>query len=208
VIDTGRAAIGILDTGSISVTANVAPSFAFTVAPVLTGQMVNNIATTVDTTATTIPFGDVLPGGAAVTAAHDLTVSTNAEGGYTVTVKATDPPLVDTINTNNNIDNFSGSNATPATWSAPAGATKNINTGYFGYTTNDATLGTGTADRFTSSANQWAGFSTSPEEVMYNSSATSFAGQTVRIGYQVQVDGYQPPGSYAGTITLVATPTY
>jgi hypothetical protein len=206
-IDTGRAAIGILGTGSISVTANVAPAFSFTVASVGTGATVNNAGVTVTTTATTIPFGDIEPGGSSAIAAHDLTVSTNAEGGYTVTVVGTNPPLADG---SNNIDNFNQPNSAPTTWgTGPGGVAKNVNSGFFGYTTEDAVLGTGTVDRFTSGGgNKWAGFDTTAYEVMYNAGATAFAGQTVRVGYQVQANGYQPPGSYAGTITLVATPTY
>jgi hypothetical protein len=206
VIDTGSAAIAVLTSTSITVTADVAPSFAFTVGAVNTSTSVNNATTTVTTTAGTIPFGTINPGGTAAIAAHDLTVVTNANNGYTVTIATTDPPLV---SGSNNIDKFSGGdNATPAVWSAPDGTAKNVNSGFFGYTT-EGSLGTGTAARFTSSGgNKWAGPTTSPLEVMYSANPTSDVGNTVRIGYEVQVNGYQPPGTYSGTVTLVATPTY
>jgi hypothetical protein len=206
VIDTGKAAIAVLTSTSISVTTDVAPSFAFTVAAVNAAQTVNTANTTITTTASTIPFGSIEAGGTSAIGAHDLTVITNAVGGYTVTINTTDPPLV---SGSNNIDKFSGGdNTTPAVWSTPDGTAKNVNSGFFGYTTEGA-LGTGTADRFTSGGgNKWAGPTTSPLELMYSANATSATGNTVRVGYQVQVNGYQPPGSYSGTVTLVATPTY
>lgn len=205
-IDTAKAAIGILDT-AITVQANVAPSFAFTLAAVLEAgaTTVNSTDITVDSTATLINFGDIEAGGSSAVAAQDMTVITNAEGGYQVTIAASDPPLV---SGDDNIDKFSGTDASPATWSTPGGGSKNTNSGFFGYTTEDADLSTvtGATDRFTS--NKWAGATTTPQEVMFNASATAASGQTKRIGYQVQANGYQPPGAYSGTITLVATPTY
>ena len=123
-----------------------------------------------------------------------------------MTVKATaTPPLVDG---KNNIDEFTGTNASPTTWSSPAGSAASVNTGFFGYTTNDASLGTGTATRFTSSGgNKWSGTTTSPLEVAYSATGVSSA-EVTRVGWQAEVNGLQPAGSYTGTVVLVATPTY
>ncbi|MEI6532908.1 MAG: hypothetical protein WCO06_03645 [Candidatus Roizmanbacteria bacterium] len=200
-IDTGTVAFAILDTTSISVTASVDPTLSFSLAAVGSTSLVNNASTTVTTTATTIPFG-TLTANTPSRAAHDVTVTTNAGSGYTVTVKnLATPPL--TFGSQN-IDEFSGTNTAPTTWSSPAGVSASVNTGYFGYTTEDPSLCTGTASRF--SSNKWAGGGTTQEELIC--SATGVNAQTTRVGWQVEVNGVQPAGSYSGTVILVATPTY
>jgi len=185
------------------VTASVDPTFTFTVAAVNSGGSVNSATTNVTTTATTVPF-QTLSSGTPKIAAHDLTVTTNATAGYVITVKASDPPLADG---SKNIDTFTGTNASPTTWSAPAGSSASVNTGFFGYTTNDSSLCTGTATRFTSSGgNKWSGTTTSPHEVACSTGSVS--AETTRVGWQTEVNAVQPPGSYSGVVTLVATPTY
>lgn len=209
-IDTATVAFAILDTTSVAVTANVDASFSFAVAGIAgTGSNSVNGATLtngVTSTATTIPFGTMAVGTAKV-AAQDLTVSTNAQNGYNITASHSattvsgNPPLV---SGSNNIDAFTGTNTTPTVWSAPNSTTANTNTGFFGYTTESTNLCTGTASRF--SSDKWAGTTTTGAEVAC--SATPVNSETTRVGYQLQVDAYQPAGSYAGTVVLVATPTY
>jgi hypothetical protein len=203
-IDNGVAAAAILTTTSIAVTATVDSTFTFTVAGVASGGTVNSATTDITTTANTIPFG-VLNTADPNIGAHDLTVVTNASGGYTITVRGTTNPVL--VSGSNNIDEFSGTNASPTTWSAPAGVAASVNTGLFGYSTNDATLGTGTAARFTTGGgNRWAGTTTSPLEVAFNAAAVTT--ETTRVGWQAEINSLQPFGSYAGTVILVATPTY
>lgn len=205
VIDTATVAAAVLTTTSIAVSASVDSTFTFTVAAVTSGSVNGATIDLADTTANSIPFGNLAIDTEEI-AAHDLTVTTNSTNGYTVTVKAlADPPLVDGTA---NIDKFSGTNASPSTWSAPAGSAASVNTGYFGYTTNDSSLGTGTTDRFTSSGgNKWAGPTTSPLEVAYSATGVG-TGETTRVGWQAEVNSLQPAGSYTGTVILVATPTY
>lgn len=210
IIDTATVAFAVLNTTSIAVTANVDASFTFSVAGI-TGTGSNtvngaNLTNGITTTATTIPFGTMAVGAAKI-AAQDLTVSTNAQNGYNITASHSatavsgTPPLV---SGGNDIDAFTGTNASPTTWSAPTSTTANSNTGFFGYTTESTTLCSGTAARF--SSNKWAGTTTAGAEVAC--SATPVNSATTRVGYQLQVDAYQPAGSYAGTVILVATPTY
>lgn len=217
-IDTAQVAAAVLTDTSITVTASIGPTFTFTVDPVdpsldgsgigLVSGQVNGTTLDVTTTANTIPFG-TLTDEDPNTAAHDITVETNSVNGYQVTVKfidgGTGAPLADG---SNNIDNFTGTNASPASWStgAPNGSSANVNTGFFGYTTEDFTLGTGTTNRFDS--NMWAGFSTSPEELIYNASAPAGGQESKRVGWRAEVNELQPAGNYTGTVILVATPTY
>ncbi len=214
VIDTATVAFAVLDTTSIAVTASVDPTLTFTVAAVNTGTVNGATINVTTSTAILIPFG-TLSSGSTKIAAHDLSVTTNAPNGYTIAVKIPtnsvtgNPPLyISNAASSENIDDFTGTNATPTTWSSPAGTSKSVNTGFFGYTTNDAVLGTGTVDRFTSAGgNKWTGFTTSALEVAYSAVGVSSA-ETTRVGWQAEVNGLQPAGSYTGTVVLVATPTY
>lgn len=176
------------------VTATVDPTLTFSVTGVASGQTVNGATTNVTTTTTTVPFGTVTTGSNKI-AAHDIAVGTNAAGGYTVTIRYTGQ-LTSGANT---IADLSGAtNAAPIAFTAAGTAS-------FGYTTNDATLGTGTANRFTNAGPKWAAFTTSPLEVAYSAAAVS---ETTRVGYQVGVASTTPAGSYTTTVVYVATPTY
>ncbi len=177
-----------------AVSLTVDPTIAFNVAAVASGQTVNTATTTVTSTDGTIPFGTVSTGALSI-AAHDATVTTNAGSGYTVYIRYTAKPT----SGSNDIDDHTGSNAVPTSMSAGTEA--------FGYTSDDATLGTGTAARFTTSAPKYAAFTTSNAEVAYNAAAVS--SQTTRIGYAVGISGTTPAGTYGtSTVILTATPAY
>ncbi len=192
--DTGVAAF-IYSTGQ-AVSLTVDPSLSFTVAGVSSGGSVNGQTTNVTSTASTVPFARVVTTGTNAVAEQLMTVATNATSGYTVYARYTAAPT----SGGNSIDDFTGTNASPATFSA-------ANTEAFGYTTSDATLGTGTADRFTSSGgNKWAKFTTGNLEVMFNSAPT--ASDTADIGYQVGISGATPAGTYTTTVILTATALY
>lgn len=203
-IDSTVVAFATLTSTSVAMTASVDPTFSFSLAAVNTSGTVNSATTNITTTASTIPFGTLTSGSTKI-GAIDTTVTTNAAVGYTITIAATTtPPLQDG---SKNLDVFTGVNATPTTWTSPAGSSASVNTGFVGYTTNEAALGTGTATRFTSSGgNKWAGLITTPEEVAY--SAVGASARTMRVGFQAEVNALQPSGSYTGTVLLVATPTY
>jgi len=199
--DTSVVAFAVLTSSSVAMTASVDPTFTFSLVAVNTAGSVNSATTNITTTASTIPFGSLTSGSTKI-GAIDTTVTTNAPVGYTITIAAAaNPPLVDG---GNNIDYHTLTNVAPGAWTSPAGSAPNVNTGFVGYTTNEATLGTGTAGRFV--GNKWAGLITTPEEVAY--SAVGGAARTVRVGFQAEVNGLQPSGNYTGTVLLVATPTY
>jgi hypothetical protein len=190
---------GLVDSSTIAyiftdgqiVNATIDPTLTFSIAGVTTAQAVNGATTTVETTSTTVPFG-TLSSGANSIAAHDLVVGTNANSGYTVTVKYTGA----LASSSYSLIDFAGTNVAPTTFSAAG-------TEAFGYTTNDATLGTGAAGRF--ATDKWAGFTTSPLEVAYNGGPVA---HTIRVGYQVGISAATAAGSYSTTIVYVATPTY
>lgn len=191
-IDSGT--ITFIYTAGQAVSLTVDPSIAFTVAGVANALLVNGATTTVTSTATTIPLGTVTTSANAI-AAQDLTVTTNAGSGYTVYARYTAAPTSGA----NTIAAWTGTNAAPTAFSAAG-------TAAFGYTTNDATLATGTVNRFTSVGNVWAGFTTANLEVAYGAAAV--ASDVTRVGYQVGIAGTTPAGSYSTTVILTATPTY
>ncbi len=195
-IDSGTTAFATLTSTSIAVTATVLENFTFTIAGVASGGTVNGATTNITTAAATIPLGTLAVGTANI-GAHDITVTTNAQSGYQVTVKATANPML--VSGSNDIDAFTGTYATPTTWSAPTGTTANTNTGFFGYTTEDTTY-----SAFQS--NKWAGYETTARAIV--SSSAGVSSQTKRIGWQAQVNSIEPAGAYTGTVVLVATPTY
>ncbi|MFS8130491.1 MAG: hypothetical protein ACMG57_00785 [Candidatus Dojkabacteria bacterium] len=186
------ATIAYIYTNGQTVSASVDPTLTFSVAGVASAGTVNSTTTNITTTSTTIPFGTITASTNKV-AAQDLSIATNAGSGYTVTIKYTG-----TFSNGGGgvITDWTGTNASPTTFSAAG-------TSAFGYTTEDAVLGTGTASRFTS--NKWAGLTTSPLEIIYNAAAAS---DTVRIGFQAGIATTTPAGSYTTTVIYTATPIY
>lgn len=204
-IDASTVAFATLTGTSLSMTASVDPTFTFSVAAVSSGSV--NGATINVTTSTgpaVIPFGGVNPGTPKI-AAHDISVTTNALNGYLVTASSSASfPLVDG---SNHFNAFSGTNAAPAAWSAPAGVSANTNTGYVGYTTEETSLTGGTGNRF--SSNKWAGLTNNPDPVISSSAGTGASARTIRVGWEADANALQPPSpNYSGTVILVATPTY
>ena len=181
------------------VTATVPQSLQFSVFGVNSGQSVNGSVTNILSTNTGINFG-ILNGSSVVVAAQDLSVQTNATDGYTVAIKY-DHVLQSTSDI---IVDFTGSNTVPVIWSSPVGVD-----GYFGYTSEDNSLGTGVVDRFV--PNKWSGLSTLNSEVMFHDhpadGITPGEGAT-RIGYKLEVTDWQTSGSYSNTVTYTCSPVY
>ncbi len=196
-IDQVTVAYGILATNSIAVTASVDAGFTFSVAGVTTSSVVNGATTNIGTASTSVPFGTIAAN-ATYIAANDLTVVTNAKNGYKITVSypSGSYPLSDG---SNGISAFTGTNGSPTTWSLPNGTVANTNTGWFGYTTNHAGV-----NQF--SSNKWAGPLTTAANIA--NSTVPVSTETTRVGWEIEINGIQPAGNYAGTMVLVATPTY
>ncbi len=171
------------------------PTLTFTCSDVASGLPVNGVNTTVASTASGINHGNSVTFGAKGISAHDLNVTTNAPGGYTVYIRHTGQ----LTNGSDNIANHTGTNAAPTAF--PAAGTE-----AWGYTTEDNTLGGGGATRFTA-ANGYAGFTTTNEPVMDNTGAAP-SGDTVRVGHQVGVANTTPSGTYQTTIVYTVASVY
>jgi hypothetical protein len=205
--DSGATRVVILS--SVEVTASVDTVFTFAVAAVGAGTTVNGVVTTGTSSSTTIPFG-TLSSSTPTTTAQQLSVSTNASNGYSVTVQ-TDGPLESSAG--GVIDGFvngSDTNA-PTTWSAPTALVGNAQTwGHWGLTSDDATTTSRSGDEFASG--EFVAASTSPRVVMEHNGPANGTGTgvgTTYVGYQVQISSLQEAGDdYSTTLTYIATPTF
>ncbi len=179
---------------TLSLTVN--NTLSFSVNAVAASQGCDGTTTTQASTATTIPFGTVTAAANGVVC-QDLTAASNATNGYTIYTRYTAPP---TNALNQTILPWTGTNTTPTTFSAPG-------TEAYGYSTNDATLGTGTANRFDNSGNfYWAAETTSNAEVAYEPNGVTST--TYRIGHQVGISLTTHPGTYTTTVIYTCTPIY
>lgn len=185
----------------IQVSASVSEVLVFNVSGVGAGEMVNGFLTNTSSTSNMIDFGTMFGAGNKI-AAHDLSVLTNAPFGYVV--ETTSNHKLESGS--NFVSDFVGTNVSPANWIVPSGGIE----GYFGYTTDDLTLGNIPANRFT--GGKWAGFSsTVGYEIMYNNGpadgATINEGKN-RVGYRLQISDFQPSGVYGMTVTYVCVPSF
>jgi hypothetical protein len=190
-----NAAPQFLNTNGSTLSLTVDQTLSFTVNSVGSAASCDGTTTTAASTATTIPFGTVTAASNAVVC-QDLTAATNATNGYTIFARYTAKPTNALAQT---IGDHTGTNASPTAFSAAG-------TEAYGYTTNDATLGTGTANRFTSPAAEWAAMTTSNNEVAYE--AAGVTSTTYRVGHQVGVSLTTHPGTYTTTIIYTCTPVY
>ena len=187
--------VKFINTNGSTLSLSVDPTLTFTVNPVATSTSCDGTTTTAASTATTIPFGSVSTASDAVVC-QDLTASTNATNGYTVYTRYTAAP---TNGLGQTIADWTGTNAAPTNF--PAAGTE-----AYGYTTNSATLGTGTPNRFTNPSQNWAKETTTNAEVGYT--ATGVTSTTYRIGHQVGVSLTTKPGTYQTTVIYTCTPIY
>lgn len=197
-VDT--ATVQFIYTDGQAATVSVDPTLAFSIAGITgNGSLTVNGATITNglaTTATTIPFGTATIGANKV-AAQTITVTTNAGSGYTVYTRYTGQLTSSGGGTIADFTSGGASNSTPQAFTAAG-------TEGFGYTTEDTTLGTGTASRF--SGGKWAPFTTTNAEVAYNGAPVS--SDATKIGYQVGVSGTTKAGAYNTTVIYTATPIY
>ncbi len=201
--DSGQVRVAIVD--QVTVSASVDTSLTFTVSGVNSSSSVNGSATTTaaTTTSTALPFG-TLTLSTSKTLAQDLTVSTNAANGYTVTVEQTGDLQSTTGAT---IDGFinGADTATPTAWQGPSALVANPDTyGHWGLTSNDIAIPARTAQF---GSDQWVSGSTTPIAIMGHGGPA--LATTTRVGYQIEISGLQEAGDdYTTTLRYVATPTF
>ncbi|MDA3840424.1 MAG: hypothetical protein PF572_05005 [Patescibacteria group bacterium] len=198
--------IAIIDT--VTVTAHVDSTLTFAVAGVDAGQTVNGDTITATSTATTTPFGDILPGTQYVVG-QQLGVTTNASAGFQVTVTQNDDfrTAAGAI-----IDSFVEGSATttPTDWASPTGDLADITTwGHIGVATDDSDGLNGVVN-YTNGF--YTGLSVGTSSVIMAHDGPSSSGTADKglsnIAYSVEIDALQEAGDYSTTLTYIATPTY
>lgn len=194
--DSGAFRVVIID--DVVVTASVNTTFTFSVTGVDNGLSVNGTSTSATSTSTTIPFG-VLAAGSIKTLAQDITVTTNADNGFAVTVYEGANGLQSS--TGADIDGFidGADTITPSPWQTPTASPSNENSwGHWGLTSTDPDL---------FGSNLWIAPSTTPRTVFSHNDVV--LASTTRVGYQAQISGLQEAGDdYTTTLTYIATPVF
>ena len=204
-VDVGSTRVAII--APVVVTAAVDTSFTFTVAGLPGTGTVNGALITGSSTATTIPFGKLLANTAS-TAAQQLSVSTNASYGFSVTV-AVDQQLLSS--TGADIDGFSNGayTSTPVAWTPPTASITNEDTwGHWGLTSNDQTFGLSDPFDVGGVGEKYVSASTTPVVVFRHSGPADGTTQnigTARVGYTIEISPLQEAGSdYTATYVNVA----
>ncbi|MCK4539740.1 hypothetical protein KAU09_01135 [Candidatus Parcubacteria bacterium] len=195
-IESSEAKIYIID--DVTVTAHVDATLSFSIATTTPDDKVGSDSFTGTSSPTALAFG-TLNSGSEYLMGHLLSVSTNADDGYTVTVQQ-DENLQTAAGAD--IDSFSTS--TSAAWSSPTADINDENTwGSLGLTSDDS-------DAIT--AGQYQGLdSTNAFTIMTHGGPVSGAGAgvgTTTVGYKIEVSVLQEAGDYQNTLTYICTPTY
>jgi hypothetical protein len=195
--DSGDTRVAIIDT--VLVTASVETVFNFAINGVANTATVNNSPTTTatTTTSTTLPF-ETLVGATSKTLAQDLVITTNAAGGFAVTVEQ-DTNLESA--TTADIDGFidGAYTDTPSPWVDPGANPLDEDTwGHWGLTSEDPDL---------FGNDLWVAASTTPRTVWSHNDVVNAS--TTRVGYQAQISGLQEAADdYSTVLTYIATPTF
>ena len=218
--DTGTALVAFVEGVAVSVTVDA--SLSFTIAGVASGSCTEGgAATAVTTTVTTVPFGTSgLTTDTFYKGCQDITISTNASGGYSTSVQedtsllrtgadAGDKTIDDATCDSNDCTSVIAAGTTTA-WGTAA------NNGGFGYTCSGSACNAAfaTAAEFNAFPCQSAVAAecdpvNGPEAVQTPFSSTiAVATEVSRIVYKLTFSPIQPAGAYSNTVTYITTPTF
>jgi hypothetical protein len=193
-------------TDHVTVSASVPSTLSFVISPLATSTTINGAVTTGASATTTIGFGNLVVGTSSIIG-QQLSVTTNANYGYMVTVDQ-NQDLTSMSGTTIHAFKDSVASTTAQAWTSPLGTIDVPTTyGHLGVTSDDTQLST---NQF--GANTWKGFvSSNPMEVMYHTGPVNGAVQgkgTTSVAYRVEISPLQAAGDYTNTLTYVATPIY
>lgn len=196
------ATITTMDNASPAVTIDSVTTPAVSFGATNTAVSVNVAESTsfsTDTTSFTFNMDPSLAALATQSKTVNLTVTSNAGQGYTLNVK--DAGLKATSGTSTDqIAAATSGMGTAAAW--PSGT-------HFGYAA--ATTGTGgspTLGGTLATSGNYAGFTTTGENVLTTSGPTGNNGVTLALTNKAQIDYTTPAGAYTDTITYTVTPSY
>lgn len=172
-------------------------TLSFTIGGVPAATSTAGVVTSVTTTSTSIPFG-ALTFGTSTIAANQLTVTTNASGGYEIYAYE-QQQLTNQYGAN--IPSIPATNASPAAWSSACMATS---TGCWGYHTSASVLAGGST-RFAPD-DSYAQFNTQAQEVGYSSGPAT--DQSTDMVYRLEANDLQNAGDYTTNLVYIITPVF
>lgn len=197
---------------AVRVTATVDPTISFAITGIASGQTRCNVSTSVTTTATSVPFGTMALN-TFKNLSQQLTVSTNAAGGYVVTASENDqlgkdggttPFIIDSIGNGGAMSESASAEWTTTTINGFGFSIQNVDatTVPFQYTTSSGNC-TGTF-----CARQFADLQASETiQTVMSSNAVADA-QDIYICYRLGVGATQAAGDYENQIIYTATGTF
>jgi hypothetical protein len=161
----------------------------------VTVTLAKSLTFTIDTTAFELDMDPSLGALADQQQAVGLTVQTNANSGYTLTVGDNAAGLVSAAAGSPTIPDVSANKAASVTWpAAPA----------FGY----RVTATGATADAAFSGTKYAGYTSAGEVVATHGSATGGTADTITVTNRVAVDYSVPSTTFTDTITYTVTPNY
>lgn len=205
---TDTSTVRIAHIESVRVTATVDPTISFSIAGIASGQTRCGVSTDVTTTALSVPFGTMTLN-TFKTLAQDLTVSTNATGGYVVTASendqlgkdgATSPNIADTT-----CDGGTCTESTSAEWNTATNngfgfSMQNVDAASAAFAYNESSR--------TFSAKQFADITGGDTAQTIFSSTTVANSENAYVCYRLSVGATQAAGDYENQITYTATGTF
>ncbi len=220
-VDSGVVSYTVV--ANTTVTATVDPSLTFTIGGVTTEAALQTndshagcgAAADVTATATSIPFGHMVPA-TYVCGQQSLAVSTNAALGYSVYQKFTSPTanvaMIGTVASTDYINTFSSTGATfavPVAWATPTSTTANSNTGYIGIRTTNAKVQTDDPAYTTTNnyGTPYVGTGLGSAKVM-DSVGPDLGTTNTYVTYKMEVNSAQPSDTYTGTINYNVVAKY
>jgi hypothetical protein len=189
-VSTNTAAPAVID----GPTASNAVSMGATNTAV-TVTIAKSLTFTIDTTAFQLAMDPSLPALADQAQNVGITVLTNANSGYTLTVSDAAAGLQSSGTGTPVLAKVSTGKATSVVW---PGADK------FGYTVT----GTGVTVDPAFSGSKYAGYTAGGEQIASHAGPTGGTADTITIANRVAVDYAAPSGDYTDTITYTVTPNY
>jgi hypothetical protein len=189
-ITTQTAVPGTIDGPTTSPSVNLAA-----VNTAVAATIAKSATFTLDTTTLTLAMDPGLPALADQSQTVGLTVLTNANSGYTLTVADLATGMQSASAGNPVIADVSAGKATSMVW---PGANK------FGYTVT----GTGATIDAAFSGSKYAGYVSTGETIASRPNPTGGVADTISIVNRVAIDYGSPTGDYTDTITYTMTPNY